>query len=904
MHRLRPYQADAVTSIADALASGGTGQVHAACGTGKTFIAQRGAEALLGGSGTVAVLTPSLALVAQTLAHWRQHASDGSLPMLAVCSDDTIADAPVHLAQLDTSVSTRVPDIMDWLREPSAGLRLVVGTYASADRLSEAVRATAPLDLLILDEAHHLAGRPDAATRRVVDSACLPAHRRLYMTATPRLDDRINPSTGTALLSMDDASVFGPVLANYSFPQAISEGHLKDYRIAVIGIADRTARQLLSRHGTEFVDRLGAPSLQTIVAQAALARARDMYGIRRALTFHPRIADAAQFARSLPETLARLGADADPLYSNHVHGGMEQRLRNRVLDRLRVPPSGGWSVVSNARCLGEGVDVPAVDAILFAHPKRSAVDIVQAVGRALRPHPETPGPSTLIVPLVVPDADSELVDLEAGDYTTLWQVVRALRAHDEPLGMALDRARSHESTGIPQLPGKITVVLPDGTSQQILDQLGLLTVRQTTSPWFEGYSRAAAYNKEHGDLEVPLRYRTEDGYTLGQWLVDQRQLYRRGWLQPARITALEELGITWDPNEARWRTALRHTARFRAANGHLDISGSHVTPDGFKLGDWVERQRRAHRAGKLSPERVAALDRLGMLWSHPRRSAFDRHRAALITFQQDQGHTFVPQGYVTSDGLKLGRWVAAMRFKYRDGRLPADQVDALDAIGMEWSAGLWGRGLAAATQYASEHGHLNPADDVVIDGIRLRVWLDLRRKEYRAGSLESARIAALEAIHLTWEPADPWADWLIAARAYVAEHGNLDVPYTYTMTGGRRLGEWITRQRYARRQGRLRDEQIKELEELGLRWNGDMRWERSFSAAKAFVAERGHLRPESGTKVDGVQLDAWLRRLRRLYRDGALSPDRVRALEELGMEWQVGAEAKPCPQGVRSSARP
>lgn len=609
---LRPYQVEAVQATVSALAAGGVGQLHAACGTGKTLTALWAAERLVPRDGVVAVLAPSLALVAQTLAVWQKSASVPFRPV-AVCSDHTVSGAvdelPLHVADLRAPVTTDPAEIARLLA--SGGRVLVVGTYLSADKLAQAVRETRPLELLICDEAHHLAGRPEFPTRRVVDPGFLPARRRLHLTATPRVDAT---AERTGALSMDDTEVFGQVLHTYPFPRAIAEGHLEDYRIAVIGVPDSQARGMLAAQDRAYVDTPGGVDLRMRAAQVALARAHTQFGMRRVISFHPKVADAAEFARTLPATLRSLGEQAPEPVSMHVSGQMTHHQRSLALRALADPPEDGWAVVSNARCLSEGVDVPAVDGILFAHPKRSTVDIVQAVGRALRRHPDTPGPSTIIVPLIVPDAGGEIGDLDARDYQTLWDVVRALRAHDEGLGIELDLQRVYEATGEPRLPDKITILLPQGVSERVLAQLTVLLVRQTTGPFWGGYAHAHAFHAEHGHLHVHRDHVTADGFALGSWLHTRRQHRRRGWLPVEHAAALEKLGIEWEPRAARWMTGYAHARAFHAQHGHLRVLGDHVAADGFKLGQWIAERRAERRDATLPADRVAQLDELGMLW--------------------------------------------------------------------------------------------------------------------------------------------------------------------------------------------------------------------------------------------------------------------------------------------------
>ncbi|MFF6888600.1 Helicase associated domain protein [Streptomyces sp. NPDC012421] len=836
---LRPYQHEAITAIVHQLAAGGTGQLHAACGSGKSLIGQQAALRLLPAGGTAAVLVPSLALVAQTITTWRAlHPKGAGLDVLAVCSDDTVTDAPAHLPDIPARTTTDPGTIADWLARPSTGdFRLILSTYASASRLHEALQRTGSvLDLRILDEAHHLAGRPEYVTRQVTRPGYLPAARTLYMTATPRTNTADAERHG--FLSMDDTDIFGPVLYSYPFSRGIAEGYLEDYRLYVVGLRESEARALLADKTREYVDGPGAPSLQTLVAQAALVRAAEQFGVRRAVSFHHRVEQAAEFARTLPATTRRLAPRLPAPVSVPIHGDMAPDVRASVLGHLRTPPAGGWTVVANARLLGEGVDVPALDTILFAHPKSSAVDIVQAVGRALRRHPDPPGPSTVIVPLIVPEQDGDIGDLEPGDYATLWQVVRALRAHDEPLGFALDHQRSHRSVSNPQLPSKITIELPRGTSQDILTQVQLMLVRQTTSPWWDGFAAATDFHAEHGHLDIPLRHKTADGIRVGQWLVKARQFRRRGWLPADRIEALERLGVVWDPAEARWRQGYQRAADWHARHGHLDVAVS----DDKTLAHWLVHQRQYRRAGKLAETRIELLDRIGMIWEH-RDNAFQRNLDALAAFKAAHGHTLVPQRH-TQDGVRLGSFVSQMRAKYTAGKLPRFKVLALEEAGMVWRVDLYprqARQLAAAASFHHTYGHLRVPATAHHDGVRLGEWLARQRKAHKAGDLDQAVGQALDAIDPGWTgPPD-------------------------------RLPSTPSPQIQAQRAARA-----------------DAAWEKGLAAATAFHREHGHLRVPDRHVRDGVRLDAWLYRQRKARKEGTLPAQRVETLDALGITWTRG----------------
>lgn len=750
---LRPYQQEIVRNVEEGLRNGGIGQIHMACGSGKTIVGQRAAEELLPAGGTVAVLVPSLALAAQTLAAWGRNGRQ-PLDALAMCSDDTVADAAVHAAELPVPVTTCVEKAADWLRRPSlTTMRLVLCTYLSAPRLADAVLATNPLDLLILDEAHHLTGNPDSATREILLADRLPSRRRLYMTATPRVDLRGNIGPDSPpMVGMDDVKVFGPVLGRYSFAQGISEGYLEDYRITVIGVRDSEARELLASEDVEYVDAVGAPALRTVVAQVALGRAREWYGIRRALTFHPRIDTAAEFSRTLGINLARaVPTTRDGLYAAHVHGEMDHRLRERILSHLGRADD-GWTVISNARCLGEGVDLPAVDAILFGHPKRSMVDISQAVGRALRRDPQVPGVSTIIVPLVVPDEGDEINDLDPGDYETLWQTVRALRAHDDSLGIALDNQRRYEATEHEsRLPKKITVMLPPGTSTNFLTKVKLMLVRQTTSPWWEGYHEAVCYYDEHGHLRVPADHRTESGFRLGSWVAQRRYNFRLGQLTADRVEKLEAIGMVWDPGAEAFARNLDAAARYRTEHGQLCMS---APPE---LRNWLSKQRGLRRRGKLAREKEAALDALGVVWKlDPAAQAWEAGLNAARLFHREHGHLNVPRLYQTDSGHRLGDWLNTQRIKRRKGALPVEQEIALGDLGMVWDRedARWRQVYDVAREYHAEYGHLRvPHAYTAPDGTRLGAWVLHQRQLFsgvKKGGIVPERVESLEAIGMRW----------------------------------------------------------------------------------------------------------------------------------------------------------
>jgi superfamily II DNA or RNA helicase len=681
---LRAYQAEAVEALVAELAGGGRAQARMACGTGKTLVAASVA-ARLAAAGVTVVLVPSIALVAQMLREWR-----AGCPVdraLAVCSDQTAGGGGVSRGDLAAPVSTDPEFIAKWV-SGTAGRALIAGTYDSAARVADGLRlAGQEAELAVCDEAHHLAGAAGKVTAAAVHHG-FPARRFLFVTATARIVTGASTDGELAVASMDDEALFGRAAFAYPAGLAISEGWLKDYRLVVAAMSDAGAAALLEE-GSELAGEGGAP-LRMAAAQAALGMAVAELGLRRCVAFLPTVAQSLLFARTLPGTLALLPESrrpAGPVSAGFVHGKMSTTQRDIALGRLRRPPEGGWSVVANARCLTEGVDIPDIDSVLFAAPKDSVTDIVQAAGRPLRLSAEA-GTAAIIVPAVLPDDGAWDEEGSVGRWDNVVRVVRALAAHDDRLAVSLTAARAARparppGTG-PQLPDPIEVQAPPGTSARILEALSVRIIDAATSPWWEWLALLGEFRREHGHADVPQRYQAQDGRQLGHWLARQRQALDGGTLTSEQVAALEELGVTRSPYDAAWERGLAHAVAYHAAHGHLNVPFSWASEDGFPLGHWLGTNRKKISAGTLDPGRAAKLAALGFRTQARAQAAFQRGLDHLDAYIAEHGHARVPVAYTSPDGYRLGNWISDKRKLQHT--LPAAGKAALDDRGMIWDA--------------------------------------------------------------------------------------------------------------------------------------------------------------------------------------------------------------------------
>lgn len=814
---LRPYQVRALDAVTAGLRDGGLGQLRMACGTGKTLVAAR-AAADLAATGVVVVLVPSIALAGQMITAVTAACPFGQV--LAVCSDHTVGGGVPGVPGAGVPVSTDAEQLAKWLAGAS-GRVLAVGTYDSAHRLAEALALAGQVaELTVCDEAHRLAGRTDKFTAAVLKPGFLPERRRLYMTATPRIGTGRSAGGELVVASMDDEEVFGPVLHAYRFRQAIDDGWLKDYRIVVAAVTSRQVAELLDG-GRELVGDGDVP-VRMAAAQAALAMTAARFGLRRCLAFFPRIAHARRFTATLPGTLGMLAPDQRPagaVSAGFVHGQMTSAQRDLVLDRLRRPPDGGWSVVANARCLGEGIDVPAIDSVLFGSPKTSVIDIVQAVGRALRRH-DGSQVATIIVPALVPgpedaggdDAGAGWDAGAGGRYENVLRVVRAMCAHDEDLTAALNAARRAAGTGEPrELPAAITVLAPPGAIRQALDALAIHVVDGTTSPWHEGCSQARAYHGEHGHLDVPSAYTCAGGFPLGRWLCEQRSLRNRDMLAADRAALLEELGMAWDAHEHNWQRTYREALGFRAQHGHLQVPDGYRTPSGTRLDSWLAHQLAAWRAGTLPPPRIALLEQAGLRADTASTRWAEQLAALAAAITAHGGQRNLPPG---SD---QARWLDRQRAAFHQATLAAGKITMLREAGVTLSRDdLWHDTYQALARFRAAHGHFRvPKGTTTPAGTDLEHWQRTQRRSRGNGTLPPDKEKLLDAIGFPWNPRQhAWQARYHDLKAFRDEHGHLRVPARTP------LAKWFGEQCKLADTGQLAPERLTALTGLDPHWRG------------------------------------------------------------------------------------
>jgi len=907
----RAHQLKAIDDVELAFKDADRGQLIMACGTGKTFTTFWIKERL--SSQTTLVLLPSLSLLSQTLREWT-FASHKPFYALCVCSDETVGkksgDDSIIGSVQDVSFPTTsdAQDVCKFLKVD--GDKVVFATYQSSPVIAEAQEGyDVPIfDLVIADEAHRCTGETGNAFSTVLDQSKIKAKKRLFATATPRTYSanlKKNASErGVEVTDMDDVEVFGSVFHALTFGEAIEAELLTDYQVVIIGVDEPMVAQwienralLQTEAGGEVVDA------KSLASQIGLIKAIQDYDLKRMISFHSRVKGAEAFASKINDTIALVSEEHRPkgiIWAGSVSGKMPAHQRRLKLDQLKKLIGSDRGLLSNARCLSEGVDVPSLDGVAFIDPKSSQVDIVQAVGRAIRLS-EDKRLGSIILPVFIEDGKDVESSLQASHFKPVWNVLNALKSHDEVLSFELNQYRTdlgkHAGTSVisRSIP-KVVIDLPQTIDTSFANALKTQLVEQTTSSWNFWFGLLESYVEREGHAKVSKSYKTESGYRLGQWVVVQRT--KRCQLTHQQRLQLEMLnGWSWDSRDAAWEEGFSHLCLYIEENGHAKIPQSFITADEYRLGKWVNAQRMKRKT--LTLERASKLDSLEEWIWDIKAYSWEEGYEALLQYVDQNGHANIGDRYRTLDGYGLGNWVKVQR-KNRD-TLTSEYISRLEALdGWVWNVleAAWEEGFAHLVIYVEREGHARvPSGYKTKDGYRLGQWVGVQRS--RKGKLSPERKLKLEAlIGWVWNTLDAaWEEGFSYLTQYVEQTGTANVPSAFNVEGGYKLGKWVQVQR--RKRKALTTEQELKLESLdGWLWstrnNSGVRskkvWEKRYLNLCEFVEQNGHAKvPDNYTINDGYGLGSWVGQQRSNRNN--LIPEQVLKLEALsGWVWNIADE--------------
>jgi superfamily II DNA or RNA helicase len=734
-------------------------QVIMPCGTGKTHLAVHIAHEVAPDSRSLTVM-PTLDLLNQTARVW--HTSGRPGHYFGVCSDKqtsepvlrgvlTMTSDPAHLA-----AAVRAAD----------GPVSIFATYASLPKLVEAHRRhlLPRWDIAVVDEAHRTAGARAKPWAVIHDNDAIPARHRLYLTATPRIWDVNRGITTEPIASMDDTGLYGHVAYRYSLAEAIHEGRLADYRIAAPEIHDPHLHAFLAGRQRDGAHRTPqADAMRVAAAQLALLKAREEHDIRRAVVFSRSIVQSEAFAETLPETAAAVpGGHADNLWVASVHSRNSRTARRERLARFARPPQetrdgqlAELSVLCNVRLCVEGVDFPLADSVLFADSKQSTIDIVQAIGRALRIGPGMNKISTLVIPVLFGPGQRPEDATFGTPYHLLHQVMIALKAYDEHYFRRLPVSGTRL-----QLPAPAFAVRP-ARAPEIAPHLMLRIMEPEPDIWETGMACAQDFFDTHGHLSVPSNHITEDGFHLGCWLGYQRALKAAGNLSPVRVAALASYNMPWAHPKDSTETFLGIAQAYAREHGHL-LPQPTQSYQGRPLGEWLAEQRRQADDGTLPAPYQRALKDIDPWWNPAWSEEWQRMCTRARTHDKPLA---IPAGPLPADADALTRWLdeqfdafpaLAKGQQAQLAALPLQHDPLALALRrpLDSQAALHACGLRAARRFYRTHQHLRVPADYLDDHTNPRFplgkWIDDLRVLAREGLLSREEIDSVEALAMEW----------------------------------------------------------------------------------------------------------------------------------------------------------
>ncbi len=888
----RDHQKEAITAVVTGLQTAERGQLIMACGTGKTYVTLWIKEQLA--AQRTLVLVPSLGLLSQLLREWT-FAASSPFEVLCVCSDQTVGtkggDEAVHsVSDLAFPVTSDAEEVKRFLG--GTGNRVVFSTYQSSSVIAaaQADLSIHAFDLVVADEAHRCASKVGGDFSTILDNAQIRSTKRLFATATPRTYSssvhKAAEDRGVEIVGMDNSALFGEVMYALPFGKAIERKLLTDYRVVIIGVDDPTIAQWIANR--EFVSTgTGIETdSESLAAQIGLLKAIKDYDLKRIISFHSRVKRAEAFTTDMQNTMQWISEEHRPsgvLRTDFVSGNMSANKRKIKLDQLKALNTNERGVLSNARCLSEGVDVPSLDGVAFIDPRSSQVDIIQAVGRAIRLSPDKKV-GTIVLPVFIAAGHNAEDTIANSNFKPVWDVLNALKAHDDVLACELDLIRTelgrNAGSGINAGGlGKISIDLPATVGASFGSALRTYLVEQVTASWNFWFGLLVTFVENEGNANVPKNCKIA-GYNLGAWVQNQRQTI--GNMLPERKVRLEALlGWEWGCAHAdKWEEGFGYLSEFAKFTGHTNVPNNYKTIDGYCLRNWVNNQRT--NIDRMSPERKERLEELPEWSWNPVSDMWEKGFRYLNDYVGRAGHAKIPQHFKTTDGYGLGTWVSAQRIS-KDS-LPPERKARLEALS-DWSwdplSDMWEEGFYYLKEFVSQEGHAKvPGDYKTADGYRVGNWVSTQRANEKSMSLQ--RKARLEALAgWIWDViSERWDEGLRYLKNFADREGHCSVYALFKTADGYKLGSWVSTQR--KEKDHMSLERKERLEALpGWCWDVLLdKWEEGFRYLNDYVDRVGHAKVVVNFKTtDGYRLGQWVFRQRRSK--DSLPPEHKARLEAL-----------------------
>jgi len=738
------HQREAIEKIVTAFRKVDRAQIIMACGTGKTLVSlwtaeKQDVEHML-------VLVPSLALLRQFLFAWVKECTWKNYDFIAVCSDQSMSkrfedDLELNLDELEFVVTTEPQDVKCFLKGKSRR-KIVFCTYQSVSVVADGMPRNFNFDLGVFDEAHKTAGKEGLFSFALLDKN-IRIKKRLFMTATPRHfipKEKNNDLDFEEAYSMDDEKLYGKVVYQLSFHKAVQLKLICDYQVLISVVTTKMLNHHLIINGSTKVEG-DLVATQEVAYSLALKKAIEKYPITKIFSFHTTVEDAFNFTDTKRDDIHHYLKGFSPL---HVNGKMTTTEREKILHHFSESQK---AILSNARCLTEGIDLPAVDMSAFLCRKRSTIDIVQAAGRTMR---KVTGKRVgyIFVPIFIQEKSGESIEeaVEKSDFAEAWYVINAMREQDS----ALDNYFKNIS-----VDGKKLTLMEDSISSKIdifSDDISFSLLkkfieirlfkpmRRRKKTWIYHYNKLLEYKKVNGHAFVPICYKDKE---LVHWISTQRCLFKKKLLARKEIDLLKKANFVFDALQSRWLENYEKLKKFKMKFKHTRVTRSYCDK---KLAIWVTLQRSQYKNNKMSGEQIKLLNDIGFAFEC-RDNNWNKNFEELKKYKKNNGDCNLP-----SKSSALGRWLNNQRALMVKGKLNKYRRNALEDLGVvtikSWG---WDAKLEELEAFKKKHGHCN-VPYRYIENRQLGNWVVLQRRNHKSGKLSKDRRSKLKKIGFDFSP--------------------------------------------------------------------------------------------------------------------------------------------------------
>jgi len=821
-----PHQTSAVKACLNAYQTGKErGQLIMPCGSGKTLVGLWLKEALK--ASCTLVLVPSLYLLRQIKETWaleRKHFYE----YLCVCSEADMQegndqDRPsTQIYEIGTQVTTRIQAIEDFLKR--AGEKVIFSTYQSLHNIAEAIKfldGTFSFDFVFCDEAHRTAGIAHKGFfTQIHHQENIPAKKRLYATATPRIlseksSKKLDRET-YYVYDMSDAEIFGEEFYRMSFKDAIKQDILCDYEIIAIGVNDEKIAQYIKER--RYISQ--EETIEDIAHHFALDLVMNEYQTGHAITFHSKVSYAASFCQRHQQLFPEIN-------SFFVSGNQSTHARSLILKDFAQSKKG---IVSNARCLTEGIDVPSIDLIYFCDPKNSKIDIVQAIGRVLRKS-KNKQKGYIVVPIYHTQTNSLNDALEKSSYKNFLTVVRAICEQDERLqeeindvqlmkGQRKKKETSSQSKEV-FIQQRIHLL---GFEENLQENLFSQMVEFASNEWEVTYLELKNYLATHASYPSSK----ENAY-LYYWCSLQRHFRRKNTLSAHKIGLLNKIGFVWNLNTDKWDTYWNQL--------HL-YSQEHRCPPSSKteLGLWYKNQLVQLKKNLLSAERSERLNSIQFVGT-----SLERNWETLFKLLQEFREKYPLQWPLYDRKTKskghnsLSLFCVSLRKLYKEKKVPDYWIEKLNGIQFNWNGqeDIWLQKIDSLKEVLASGKNFRK-DKVVYN------WLTGQYNMMKNGKLSPQQKEILEslALDINKKNKKPWQEWYGLVKDFWEKDHQLPTIKTQPSLAG-----WLLTQKMNRKKGLLSKSQIELLDQLGIVWDSrkvlNEHWSVRFKDLKAFMEKYG-----------------------------------------------------------------